>query len=250
MNIYIHIPFCDQRCGYCSFFTRAGQNAPTQIRILENIKRQWNEQKHVPHNRETLYMGGGTPSSLADPILTDFLTFVRDNIWNETTREWTIEVHPEHVTAEKLERIWAAGCTRVSMGIQSFDRRTREALGRTCSDEAIERACTLLSQSGRQWSADLIFGVVGQTVQDWERDLDILAQWRPHGVSLYDLEEYSQGIDRVDEPLRETMIHTRDEWAQKHGYKQYEVSNFAQPGYECQHHLDFWYGKGYYGLGP
>jgi oxygen-independent coproporphyrinogen-3 oxidase len=126
--MYIHIPFCDQRCGYCSFFTRAGQNQATQIRVLEHIKRQWKTQTIVADKRETIYMGGGTPSSLDLPVLRDFLTFVRENIYNHTTQEWTIEMHPEHVTPEKLELIQSLGCTRVSIGVQSFDPQTRAAL--------------------------------------------------------------------------------------------------------------------------
>jgi oxygen-independent coproporphyrinogen III oxidase len=260
-HLYVHIPFCPKICPYCSFYKEASDRNKTQLfldSLLVELDRRLNET--FGFRLETIFFGGGTPSALSVKQLEFLLSGLRLRLDLSNIREWTLEMNPATVSLEKAKMIRDFGVNRISMGVQSWNSQTLETLGRVHSAEQAERSFEILRQAGfNNLNLDLIFGVPGQPASVWKETLDKTIGFEPEHISAYCLTyeedteffrrfsqgELAQDVER-DAALYELTMGTLEEA----GYRQYEISNYARPGFECLHNLAYWLGRSYLGLGP
>lgn len=274
LGLYLHWPFCRRRCGYCHFYTEPrgelGEGAMVELaeRLIAEARRyaegygRWGRPPVV----KTVYFGGGTPSSMGEATFLSVMEGLR-RTWGwdgEPPEEITIEVNPEDVHAGALEAWDAAGVGRISLGVQSFQPALLAVLQRTTPVEAVEGALERLR--AHPWkrrpliNIDLILGIPTQTPQDLERDLARILQWSPDHVSLYGLSiDPGTALHRAVRRGRvrplplddsETLWELADAWLEDHGWRNYEVSNYARAGAESRHNVRYWQLRPWLGLGP
>ena len=256
-SIYLHIPFCASKCDFCAFY----QEQPERAKIEAFLNGIEQEMLQLPHNGpiQTVFWGGGTPGLLPAEDLAR-LGEVVQKVVNGSKPEWTVELAPSSVRADKLAALKAAGVTRVSMGVQSFDPDTLEALGRRHSVKQIHAAWELIQSAGfSSVNLDLIFAVPGQDEARWEADLREAVRLAPDHLSTYCLTfeedtalfvKLSKGKVRINRDHESRLY--RKTWAMlaDAGYAQYEVANFARPGHACRHNLATWEMREWIGYGP
>jgi oxygen-independent coproporphyrinogen-3 oxidase len=254
-SLYLHVPFCASTCDFCSFYQEQPRRGDLD-RYLLGIEREL--ALRPPGRVETAFWGGGTPGLLpADDLrrLGQAMTAAAGR-----PGEWTVELAPSSVRADKLAALKEIGVTRVSMGVQSFDEATLEALGRRHSPRQVMEAWALIEEAGfASRNLDLIFALPGQDEARWEADLRRATAAGPDHLSTYCLTfeedtamfvKLSQGKVKVDHELEARLY--RRTWAQLEdaGFAQYETSNFARPGHACRHNLITWEMGAWIGYGP
>jgi oxygen-independent coproporphyrinogen III oxidase len=257
LGVYVHVPFCASTCDFCAFY----QTKPTAgdvDKFLAGIAREaglvtW------PRPVTTVFWGGGTPGLLAPSDLARLAETVRERCGG-APQEWTVELAPASVTTERLAVLKAAGVTRVSMGVQSFQPALLDALGRAHTREQIDRAYERIRAVGfASVNLDLMFALPGQTAEEWSADVREAVALAPDHLSTYCLTfeedtalwvKLSQGRVKLDVEHEARLYEAT--WAQlaAAGYAQYEVSNFARPGHACRHNLNTWHMHEWVGLGP
>lgn len=257
LGLYVHVPFCAATCDFCAFY-QTTPNAGAVAKFLEGIAREMTLIEW-PRPVTTVFWGGGTPGLLAPRQLAQLAELVRARCVG-APREWTVELAPASVTAERLTVLRDAGVTRVSMGVQSFQPALLDALGRAHTREQIDRAYERIRAAGfPSVNLDLMFALPGQTAEEWAADVREAVTRAPDHLSTYCLTfeedtalwvKLSQGRVKLD-PDREAALYEAT-WSQlgAAGYAQYEVSNFARPGHACLHNLNTWHMHEWIGLGP
>lgn len=258
LGLYVHVPFCASTCDFCAFY----QTTPTANaveRFLDGIKREaslvaW------PRPVTTVFWGGGTPGLLAPDDLRRLGATVRGVFGGGEPTEWTVELAPASVTAERLAALREIGVTRVSLGVQSFQPALLAALGRQHTREQVDRAGERIRAAGfASVNLDLMFALPGQTAEEWAADVRAAVALAPDHLSTYCLTfeedtklwvKLSEGRVKLD-PEHEARLYEAT-WAQlaAAGYAQYEISNFARPGHACRHNLNTWRMREWVGLGP
>lgn len=259
VGLYIHIPFCHSKCGYCDFYSLPPHRIATQgltSRFIENIGKELAlrlSEFGNPGHWNTVYIGGGTPSILN----TDELNLLRSYLGSfDKTLEVTIEANPEDINSQWIDNILLNGIKRVSMGVQSFNDRELRVLGRRHNAAVSRRAITLLKNAGIDYSLDLMYGLPGQTIKNWENNLSELLDYHPAHFSAYllSIEKgtpfYRRGLTEADEMIATQMYAHLCRQARLHGYDHYEISNFALPHKQAIHNTGYWKGTHYLGLGP
>ena len=280
-GVYIQVPFCQTKCTYCNFHTgvvSAGRFAPYAQAVCREIREhaallraagvEWSDaQERTPAGNvvvDTVYIGGGTPSLLESALLADMLRALRETFacaWEEVT----LEADPETIESEKAAQWVAAGINRISLGTQSFVDEELKAAGRLHRREDIYRAVPILREAGIcNISFDLIAGLPKQSRDSWGTSLDELVALFPEHVSVYMMEidegsrlglEVLRGGARYsarDLPSEDAMAEfyeTAQAVLKAAGYEQYEISNWAKPGYASQHNLKYWRREAYLGFG-
>jgi oxygen-independent coproporphyrinogen-3 oxidase len=276
LGIYVQVPFCQTKCTYCNFHTgvvSSGRFAPyaeavcREIRTCRELYRSAGVTLPVGFDAavlDTVYFGGGTPSLLEPALLDRMIGAIRETFANELS-EVTLEADPETVTAEKAAAWVAAGINRVSFGVQSFSDRELVAAGRMHRRGDIYRAAEILRGAGlRNISFDLIAGLPFQTAESWRESLEELGKLRPEHVSVYLLEvdegsrlgleilqsgtRYSAGAVPSDDAMAE-FYEAACGFLGELGYRHYEISNWARPGFESKHNLKYWRREAYLGFG-
>lgn len=254
---YVHVPFCASTCEFCAFY-QVQPAAQDVQRFLGGIEREaglvaW------PAAVSTVFWGGGTPGLLPPRDLARLAAIVRARCGG-APEEWSIELAPGSVSAERLEVLRDAGVTRVSLGVQSFRPALLEALGRRHTREQIYRAYDRVRAAGfASVNLDLMFALPGQSAAEWGEDLRTAIELGPDHISTYCLTfeedtklwvKLSEGRVKLD-PEHEAALY-RATWSQlgEAGFAQYEVSNFARPGHACLHNLNTWRMHEWVGLGP
>ncbi len=259
-GIYLHIPYCRQACHYCNFhFSTTLKSLPELVQALtqELALRQSYLQEPVA----TIYLGGGTPSLLADKQLALLLAKIRALFAVDAEAEITLEVNPEDVSAERAAMWRRLGFNRISLGVQSFDDRVLPLLNRAHSGRQAIEAVHLLAAAGfDNISIDLIYGIPGQTTRQWQRNLEQALALPIQHLSCYALtiEERTawghwqrQGrLKAVSEATYEAEYRLMCDMLGQAGFEHYEVSNFARPGYRSRHNQAYWHGAPYLGAGP
>jgi oxygen-independent coproporphyrinogen-3 oxidase len=260
-GIYAHVPFCLTRCGYCDFnaYAGLGRLAPRYVRALlreaELAAPAWAGERIV-----SVFLGGGTPTTLEVADLKAVLTHLRDRFPVVADPEVTIEANPDTVDPWKLEGLLSAGFDRLSMGAQSFDRAVLGALERIHDPDAVRRAVHEARAAGyANVNLDLIYGADGESVESWGRTVREAIDLEPEHVSAYALTiEPSTPLGRKvqvgtlpapDPDLQADMFESACALLAEAGYRHYEVSNWAKPGFECVHNLGYWERRPYLGLG-
>lgn len=259
-GLYVHIPFCRSKCAYCDFYSSAS-GAEDMDRYADAIISEWRLRKHelkeVPVT--TIYFGGGTPSLMPIPKLQRIMAALSDDIDLATVKEATIEANPEDITPENVALYRQTGFNRISVGIQSFHQNELDAVNRSHTPEASRKALEILSSTGINYSADLIYGLPGQTIDDWTDNLTELLSYNPPHISTY-LLSYEPGtrlyarlmnrlVQEASEELAINMFRQLCSHADMAGYHHYEISNLARPGYEAKHNSSYWNYSPYIGLG-
>ncbi len=250
--IYIHIPFCKRKCNYCAFVSVCDENKqkPYVTALKNEIEKRANGAEI-----SSVYIGGGTPSTLYRGAIKDILDCVKANYLLSADCEVTVEGNPDSITDEFCKECKACGVNRISMGVQSTCNEILHTLGRIHDNLAYKRAIQTIRNHGIfNISCDLIIGVPTQTLTQVREDVENLVSTNIPHISVYALtvEEgtpfYNNNVC-VDEDLQADMYDAVFELLTKNGYNRYEVSNFAKIGYESRHNTKYWYGAIYYGFG-
>lgn len=256
---YLHVPFCVHRCGYCDFTVVAGRDDLIPA-FLSAMERELSSLE-TPRPVQTLFLGGGTPTHLPPAALQQFLELATKWFRLSPDGEFSVEANPADLTDEKIALLQSAGVNRVSLGAQSFDTAALTVLERDHSPERIIQVVqSLLAVGIENVSLDLIFGVPGQSLESWRNTLQQAISLEPKHISTYGLtiEKGTAFWNRVakdqlrplpDELEREMYATAMSELSAV-GFEQYELSNFAQPGFASRHNQTYWRGDAYYGFGP
>lgn len=261
VGIYIHIPFCNKKCYYCDFTSFSGKDDKIEDYIYYLIE-ELKIYKRIIKNRriKSIFIGGGTPSSIDAKYIGRILEFINNNFNIEALEEVTIEVNPGTLDRKKVSIYRKVGINRISMGVQTFNEETLRKIGRIHDRRQVYNSYDLLREGGfENINLDFIFGLPDETIVDVKRNLDIIEKLKPSHISYYGLilEEdthlynlYKRGDLNIpsDKEERE-MYYLIKERLNSMGYKHYEISNFSIEGKECKHNLLYWDIKEYIGLG-
>lgn len=257
MHLYVHIPFCHRICPYCAFFKHTP--GATDIRgFADAVATEARLRLPAGYAPETIYFGGGTPSMLSPSHLERLIEGLKKTIDFSRIKEWSFEANPATFTPAKAEQWARLGITRVSLGIQSFEPELLRLLGREHSPEQASESIRMLRQAGiPQINIDLMFSLPGQQPAQWEHTLLTALQHTPDHISTYNLtyEEDTAFFERYgkeggSEETDTAMFQMAEDILTAHGFRHYEISNYAKAGCESLHNLSCWQGKDYYGLGP
>ena len=274
-GVYVHVPFCRVRCGYCDFNTYAipelGAHGAAEVSdYADQVLRELDLAVDVltdggsgpgPRQVETVFVGGGTPTLLPAADLAKVLHGIRDRWGLAPDAEVTTEANPDTVTPEGMAALAAAGFTRVSLGMQSAVPHVLATLDRTHDPAAVARAVAAVRAAGMAVSLDLIYGTPGESVADWRRSLDAALELAPDHLSAYAL-VVEEGTRLAGQVRRgEVAMPDDDDEASKYevadavlaaaGMQWYEVSNWARtPDQRCRHNIGYWAGGNWWGAGP
>jgi oxygen-independent coproporphyrinogen-3 oxidase len=261
VGLYVHVPFCLTRCGYCDFNAHAGLDhlkSPYVGALLREADMTADEWADV--SIASIFLGGGTPTTLPSGEILRLLEHLRERFEVEPGAEVTSEANPDTVDVASLKELRASGITRLSMGVQSFDPKVLEALERIHSPESARRAFTDAREGGfDDVNLDFIYGARGETIESWRRTVEEAIALRPEHLSCYALTiepgtplgaKVAGGeVPPPDPDLQAAMFEVAGTMLAEAGYRHYEVSNWALPGRECVHNLGYWEGRPYLGLG-
>jgi len=260
-GIYLHIPFCKQACSYCNFYflTRDQLRQPFVDALVQEIE-HYQDSSFSRQEIRTVYFGGGTPSLLTSGQLNQILTALY-RVFTIQSEETTIEMNPDDVSKSYLKELKDLGFSRISMGVQSFDPELLEFMNRAHTKDEAERALEIIREINfPSYTADLIYGNPGQSLQALERDIDHLLNFSPPHISAYSLtiesgtrlgKQVELGrVQPVEDEAVEAHFDLVREKLKQAGLQRYEVSNFAKPGREAIHNSNYWKHVNYLGLGP
>ncbi len=260
--LYIHLPFCKQRCAYCDFATQAiDPKSPVIDEYVEDlvlgIRRASKEGKLA--EIETIYLGGGTPSFLGNARLSSLLYTLSLTINLHEGIEFTMEANPDSIDEQLIKDVWALGVNRLSIGVQSFDDRILKTLGRAHDADAARKAIEVAQTRFENISVDLMCGIPGQEFEDFEASLKAALETGVKHVSIYPLtiEENTAfearldkgELEEVDQDKQALMMQMAASELEPAGLMRYEVASYAAPGFECRHNMAYWTGKPYLGMG-
>ncbi len=261
IGLYVHVPFCTRKCGYCDFYStvaRADQPPALVAALLTEL-----DQAVIRpgHQAETIFVGGGTPTVLPQEQMQRLFEALGKLARGSRTHEFTVEANPATLDARKAALLAEAGVDRVSLGAQSFNPSELRVLDREHDPADVERSVAIARAAGiRRLNLDLIFGVPGQTLASWAESLDRALALAPEHLACYGL-TYEPGtplhrrravgrLRQADEDLEADLyLMTIDRLAAA-GYEQYEISAYARPGGRCLHNLRYWRNLPGVGLGP
>jgi oxygen-independent coproporphyrinogen III oxidase len=257
--LYIHIPFCVKKCIYCDFFS-VSYDESTVKAYVDALCKELFFKKHPGGSLRTVYFGGGTPTLLPAASCNILFGYLRDNFPLSPDAEITVEANPGTIDESKIETLLSLGVNRLSVGVQSFNDNELATLGRIhSSDEALKSIASIKKAGLKNFSIDLMYGIPGQTTESWRESLTKAVELSPTHISAYELtpEEStplsllitSGKIRMLNEELILSMYNLAIDCLAGYGYEHYEISNFALPGYQCKHNLNYWNRGEYTGLG-
>ncbi len=261
LGLYIHIPFCKAKCNYCDFNSYPGKEAlmePYFHALETEIGRRGAELRDAEFS--TVFIGGGTPSLAGSWLIHSLMNACRRHFRLSGRAEISMESNPGTLSFEKLTAYKACGINRLSIGLQAWQDRLLKELGRIHGREEFEENMKLARKAGfKNINVDLIFGLPGQTMNDWRETVSGVVALEPSHISCYSLkiEEgtvfgsrlASGELEEPDDGLDRKMYRYAVDRLESYGYKHYEISNFAGPGMECRHNLIYWQAEEYLGIG-
>jgi oxygen-independent coproporphyrinogen III oxidase len=259
-HLYVHIPFCARICPYCAFYKELLDRSQTQ-RFCEAILAELRQEaKKRPLRPSTIYFGGGTPTALTTQQLEFLLGGFRKELDLAELVEWTMEANPGSVSAQKAALLRKLGVTRISLGIQSWDDDLLKLLGRDHRETHLRESFQILREVGfASVNVDLMFGLPGQTLEQWRTTLKKTVALGPDHISTYCLtyEEdtefflrHARGEFRQDSDSDAEFFQTTMSILEAAGYEHYEISNYARHGFQSAHNRAYWSGADYLGIGP
>ena len=259
LGVYVHIPFCVQKCPYCDFVTDPLQPTPKR-RYLDALEREIRSSPWAGSRVATLFLGGGTPSDLDLAELGRLFAAIRSSFDLSKLDEATIECNPGTLTENQADALLQFGFNRISLGVQSFQDRLLKLLGRAHTAAEAKRALRFIRDSGfSRLNVDLIFALPAQALTEWESDVAEALDFDPGHISLYHLtfEKGTEFFTRMksgelippDSRVAAEMFESAIRRIESCGYRQYEISNFARPGHECLHNQRYWQNRPTLGVG-
>lgn len=261
LGVYLHIPFCKSKCDYCDFYSLPGRE-DAKAAYVKALKAHMAETAPLARDYrvDTVYFGGGTPLMLGDKALCELLAWVKKHFRMEKDGEITVEVNPDSVDLKALKRLRRAGFNRLSIGMQSAVDAELKAVGRPHDfAQTVQAVAWARKAKFKNISLDLIYGLPGQTLESWRQTLEAALALEPEHISGYGLkvEEGTPLCGRVaagetlpDDDFQADAYLMMVELLGQRGYEQYEISNFARPGFPSRHNLKYWLLKPYLGFGP
>ena len=258
-GLYIHVPFCEKRCVYCSFYSTVHGKEERDAFVRTLAKELAFRHNGAPIS--TLYFGGGTPSQLDDEEMEAVFSAIHRHCVLSPHAEITFEANPDDISQQKVAQLRQLGVNRISLGVQSFDDTRLSFLNRRhTAQQALDAIDILRTKGIENISIDLIFGLPGQQLTDWNKELAQAFELPITHLSAYSL-MYEKGtplyyarergaVKECDEETSLSMFQMLCTSAQCAGFEQYEISNFARPGYRSRHNSSYWHGIPYLGLGP
>ena len=268
-HIYVHIPFCARICPYCAFYKERADSSQTQ-RFCEALLREVETAGKLEPARprtaefrlepETIFFGGGTPTALTTAQLEFLLGGLRERLDLARLIEWTVEANPGSASPRKAALLRNMGVNRISLGVQSWDDELLKLLGREHNAAQAEASFQIFREAGfTNVSIDLMFGLPGQTLAQWETDLAKTIALRPDHISTYcltyeeDTEFFlrqTKGEFREDPESDARFLESAMRMLENAGFEHYEISNYARPGFAAVHNRGYWAGHDYLGIGP
>lgn len=269
IGLYVHIPFCKQKCSYCDFCSYANK----EDLISKYVKYLLQEIKEVGSNNKidfqngkddlfivkTIYIGGGTPSLIESKYIKEIMQTIQTNFEIEKNVEVTIEVNPGTVTLEKLEDYVKSGINRLSIGLQSTHEHLLKEIGRIHTYLEFLDTFRFAREAGfENINVDLMIGLPNQTTQEVQDSVEEIVSMEPEHISVYSLiledetplaKKVEQGLELPNEEIERKMYWEVKKTLEKNGYNHYEISNFSKPGFESKHNMDCWNQKEYVGFG-
>ncbi len=260
LSLYLHIPFCRQRCSYCDFntYTTVSDLRDSYTNALSHEIRYLSKGRNL--YAHTVYLGGGTPSLIPAEGIRNILGAIREGFFLQTNSEISMEINPESVDKAYLQKIRDLGVNRLSIGVQSSIAAELQLLRREHDfDDAVKAAQSSREVGFENINLDLIYGLPGQTLSNWRTSLQAILELNPDHLSLYCLtiepgtpmkRWLSAGsIQSPDPDLAADQFYYASELLAEKGYEHYEISNWAQPGKQCEHNLSYWRNHEYLGFG-
>lgn len=260
-SLYVHIPFCESKCSYCDFLSFPLSSNKDKERYIETLEKEMNLLKIKNSTPlKSIFFGGGTPTCLSGDLFYRLIESIKKNYLINTQTEITTEANPETVDYTKLCKLKNAGINRISFGVQTFDEKLLKRIGRIHSVQTIYDSFDSARKAKfRNISLDLMYGLPGQDLKQWEHTLLETLSLEAEHISLYQLKiekttplgrELLEGkIEVYDDEIALEMYKMARKLLASRGYKQYEISNFAKPGFECKHNKTYWLNKPYLGIG-
>ena len=261
MEVYLHIPFCRRKCAYCDFASCAGRVEWMEA-YCDAVKKEIRKQARICEGMPvtSVYIGGGTPSVLPANLMGELLHHLFDSYALQPGAEVTCEANPGTLTKEFLQVLRHHGVNRLSLGVQAYQAHLLKLLGRIHRWGNVEESVRMTREAGfTNLNLDLMFGLPGQTLEEWRETVQEALKLLPEHLSMYGLilEKGTPLHDMVTEgtyslpaeEIERIMYDDACKAAKQAGFEQYEISNFALPGQECRHNLGYWQGAYYLGLG-
>lgn len=261
-SVYVHVPFCRHRCGYCNFTLVANRDDWVERYLnaieVEILGVDFGEEEAV--EIDTLFLGGGTPTHLSPQQLERLIKVIGNKFSFSKGVEFSIEANPKDVTHEKVALLSSLGVNRFSLGVQSFNKRKLQMLERDHDAEVVHEAIRTIRDRVADISIDLIIGSPGESVDDWHKDLESALSVEPTHISTYSLtiekgtqfwNRWNRGdLNEVSEDASASWYEYGIDFLKENGFEHYEVSNFSRPGFRCKHNENYWFGNSYFGFGP
>lgn len=261
LGIYVHVPFCLKKCFYCDFLSVPVSDREMEqyfFALMEEILAY--REFSLLYSVQSIFFGGGTPSLPSGEWIARILEEIRKVFFVEEGAEITVECNPETADREKFLIYWEAGVNRISFGLQSVHNKELKELGRIHTYEKFLAGFRMAREVGFcNCNVDLMSGLPEQTLSGWEDTIRKVIMLKPEHISAYSLivEEGTPFYKRMeegrlflpDEEEERQMYQKTAEWLEEAGYRRYEISNYAKPGWECRHNLIYWTGQEYLGLG-
>ena len=261
LGIYIHVPFCRSKCQYCDFYSVTSKDDKLLDGYLYAICDHIKEAGALAPGYvvDTVYFGGGTPTFFGAEGMRAILATIRKSFDVAHSAEITFEANPDSVSDRLLRKLRSEGFNRVSLGVQCDDDDILKKLGRPHSYAQAVSAVQRIRKAGfRNLSLDLMYGLPGQSLEAWENTLENVLSLEPEHISCYGLKveegtplyDYQQYCNLADDDTQADMYLSAIEILRRHGYRQYEISNFCRKGHVSRHNLKYWTGGEYLGFGP
>lgn len=259
-GIYVHIPFCRKACHYCNFhFSTSLQYRPAMVDAMR--KELLLRRNYLQEPVNTIYFGGGTPSLLDTTEILQLLKQIRSTYPVSSDPEITLEANPDDIHPEKLSDWKKSGINRLSIGIQSFRQADLQWMNRAHNAEQAKQCIGLAQEAGfSNLTIDLIYGTPGLTDEEWKQNIEIALDLQVPHLSCYALtveprtalakKIETRQLPDVDPDIQEKHFRILTSGLQQAGFEQYEISNFALPGFRSRHNCSYWQGKPYLGIGP
>lgn len=256
LGLYIHIPFCKAKCGYCDFNSYAGKEEYMESYFSALTKEIESVAKKYPLPVDTVYFGGGTPTFVDTRYTCDALGKIKELFEQCSDCEVSIECNPGTIGYEGLRKLHDAGFNRLSIGLQSADNRCLKSLGRIHTFEEFSECFENARRTGfGNVSLDLMYGLPDQTMDDWKRTLECAAKFGTEHISCYSL-KVEEGtpfakrkLNLPDDDMVADMYECAVDFLAENGYDRYEISNFSKRGFESRHNLKYWQCDDFVGLG-
>lgn len=259
IGLYVHIPYCIQKCYYCDFISFSGKEETIKT-YIETLKKEIDECRYTGFDIGTIYIGGGTPSAINEKFVTEILNKIKEKFIVTQNAEITLEVNPGTVTREKLKEYKKAGVNRLSIGLQSTDNEILKKIGRIHTYKEFLETYDMAREEGfNNINVDLMFALPSETEESIAIQVSEVINLNPEHISIYSLivEENTKlkqmienkEIELPNEDEERKMYWKIKELLEENGYEHYEISNYSKPGYNSKHNSDCWNQKEYLGFG-